>query len=1041
MIDREMIRDFLDEVEEHANAIEVSGLALEKDPENSDLVNDLFRAAHSIKGAAGYMGFERITELSHKMENLIELIRQKETSPTKEVMNVLFKALDRIRKLTSSLEKNGEETEKIEDIIAEIEGLVTRTRKVSGQEENSSASSKPVRSAGATGQGSSEPLSETYQQQIKKYVDSLCELVTSVDQGINPKESLTEMTSVIVDFLQLDSLPNETRVRQILENLAERLAEALEEDKTEPIRWSHELKPLVKDLIHALPDTLQPGDAIFAGHFVRPQNAPSGSDTSNVPEKEEGLFAFPLNEADRSLIDGFNEMDPEKTEQEAGGDSKDGAVINDELIDMALNSGDIEDELFSRDSQEGGKQEATGKEEEKKSCNTPILGTNGEPIIIDEEAVIHTIDENFTEEHSESSDNLSDEEGQIISEEYDQELFDIFLEAFKDNLDKLSRIEQDLRTGKEPSRCLDNALVRLEKMISSANYMDYQSVLKVLKTWRNEVKRLTLSDENIPSAFSKLFTNYCYKLLRLVPALRKLLEAQGQTSETLVALGETIDLSEVSSASAEVEIKIDTMFDLIESQKEETSAETVELNEEVKQFQAEIKLEAEREDGAELIEASEGEDDESEVSLTELVSKQTLRVDAQKVDNLLNQVGELVVVRAGFSQTADVFRETIRGFAEQEKLNKQDLKVLKNISYKIAESSVSLGRIANELQEAVMKIRMLPVHNLFQRFPRLVRNYSGSLNKRVELKIIGSDTELDKRVLEQMADPIVHLLRNAIAHGIEDPSTRAKLGKPEEGRITLSAYHEGNHVIIEISDDGQGINVEKLKEVLVEKNVISSADINRLSRAEILNSIFLPGISTAETVTSTSGRGVGMDIVKENVENLNGSIEVKSKQGEGTTFIIKIPLTVAIIQALLVDVCGQIFTIPLTSVLEITRVFEEEIETIEGFEVIHLRDTTIPLLRLENVLNFDTTGDKPGRTFVVIVSVGKEEVGLIVDGLLGEQEVVIKPLSESLRENRTFSGATILGDGSISLILDVAQLVEIVKGRSFFKTGTFTAAA
>ncbi len=1039
MIDQEMIRDFLDEVEEHINAIEVSGLALEKDPHNSELVNDLFRAAHSIKGAAGYMGFEKITELSHKMENLIELIRQKKTSPTKEIMNILFSALDRIRKLTSDLEKTGKEKHRVDDIIANIEKLVEKTCKMPTSSDHGSASSISPEAEDTSWQETPESKRLSDDQQIKQYTTILCSLVSKVDHGINPRESLTEMTSVIVDFLQLDSSISQLRIKNILENLAEKLAEALEDNKTDSINWSKQIKPLVKDLIRALPERLQPEDNIWIDENEESeiQESPGGSHEISVPEKEEGLFAFPLDEAEKSLIDEFNEPESNESKDKMGSDEQNNGVISDELIDMAINSGDIEEELFSDESPGENATATKPSETSKLQTNGPIVDENGDPIIIDEEAVIHTIDENFTDDRSESSESAADDEEQIISEEYDRELFEIFLDAFRENLEKLSSIEQALRSGEETSPALEKALEYLAKMISSANYMDYQSVLRVLKKWRNEIKHLTISDENIPLRFSEMFSEYCIKLLTLIPALRKHLEEHGTATETLGALGETIDLSEISSASAEVEIKIDTMFDIIEGGRDKPPAESFMHAESVTGTDQSTEEQA-MEEGL----GQHGEEkDDSEVSFTELVSKQTLRVDAQKVDNLLNQVGELVVVRAGFSQTADVFREIIREFAELEKLNKQDLKTLRDISYRIAESSVSLGRIANELQEAVMKIRMLPVHHLFQRFPRLVRNYSESLNKKVELKITGSDTELDKRVLEQMADPIVHLLRNAISHGIESPETRLKLGKSEHGTITLAAYHEGNHVIIEVSDDGQGIDVEKLKDVLVEKNIISSADISRLNESEILNSIFLPGVSTAQTVTSTSGRGVGMDIVKENVENLNGSIEVKSKRGEGTKFTIKIPLTVAIIQALLVEVSGQIFTVPLTSVLEITRVFEEEIETIEGFEVIHLRDTTIPLLRLENVLNFDGSGNKSPRTFVVIVSVGNEEVGLIVDSLLGEQEVVIKPLAESLRENRTFSGATILGDGSISLILDVAQLVEMVKGRSIFNAGTLTAAA
>ncbi len=1035
MIDQEIIKEFVEEVEEHIRAFEEAGLALEKKPEESALVNDLFRAAHSIKGAAGYMGFTRITDLSHKMENVIDLVRDKSLIPDKKLMDILFQCIDRIRKITAEIESDGTEKSEISDLIKLIDGFIEKdstlaTNSGKTEPENESPQDNPPST------DADKEVREIFIQQSTEYLTQLLQLFGDLLANVDPKGTIGQMVSVVVDFIQLVSYIEEKKVERLLRELAEKLQEMHESDTVNLEHWLSTVSGSLSAILEELSDELKI-DEKLAETLHEQTHAPNISEkreAKSIPEKDEGLFAFPLDEEDKSLLD---ELD--HTETSSGTIPEEGEKsdrIDERVLEKALESQNIEDEIFGRatDTQVKDPDSKTNQETKEESEKKDDSAFN-QPIIIDEEAVVHSIEEKFKEEHLVSEDEADKTDRQIISEEYDEELFNIFLDSFQDNLSQLSKIEADLKSGKTSTPLIEKAIKYVDRMISSANYMDYDVVIHCLEKWRRELSELLTDTEQHHEKYSELLSLYTQKLCTIIPALKVRLE-----SGSLEEISEDVDISEVSSASAELEVKIDTMFDLIESEQKD-----VRLEESGETAFAEPTDEAKDEETSDAgassvkiaqasVELTHPEDSEtsgkSEPSLTELVSKQTLRVDAQKVDNLLNQVGELVVTRAGFAQTTELFREMIRQFTEENKLGKQDLKLLRNISFRLSESSVSLGRVANELQEAVMKIRMLPVHHLFQRFPRLVRNQSEALNKKVNLEIQGSDTELDKRVLEQMADPFVHLLRNAIAHGIESSDIRQKLGKPEEGTITISAYHEGNHVILEVSDDGQGIDIPRLKKVLVEKGIITNRDLERLSNKEIINSIFLPGVSTSDTVTETSGRGVGMDIVKENVEHLNGSIEVRSEPGKGTKFIIKIPLTVAIIQALLVKVSDQIFTIPLTSVLEITRVFREEIETIEGFEVIHLRDTTIPLLRLQEIFNLPKTSTAQSRTFVVIVSVGNMEIGLIVDSLLGEQEVVIKPLTESLKENKGFSGATILGDGSISLIIDVAELADLVRARN-----------
>ena len=413
----------------------------------------------------------------------------------------------------------------------------------------------------------------------------------------------------------------------------------------------------------------------------------------------------------------------------------------------------------------------------------------------------------------------------------------------------------------------------------------------------------------------------------------------------------------------------------------------------------------------------------------EKVVKHNLRVDTKKIDVLMNQVGELVVNRAWFSQLAFEIKDLQRQLQESRKLDQRESKQFKNLAFRVNEATLALGRVANELQEGVMKVRMLPIAQLFSRYPRLVRQLVQGTDKQVRLEISGEETELDKMVIEEVSDPLIHIIRNAVDHGIESVEERRRLNKPEEGKIRLAAYHESNHVVIEMTDDGRGIDPKLLKETALHKDFFSEGELDRMTPKELLNLIMKPGFSTATQVTKTSGRGVGMDVVKKNIEKLNGTIEIDSTVGIGTRFRIKIPLTLAIIQALLVRVGPETFTIPLTSVVETLRLFREEINTIEGIEVIHLRQSTIPLLRLSKIFKLpDRSHDSP-KAFVVIILAGVKQVGLVVDSLVGEHEVVIKPLVDYLQENSGFSGATILGDGRISLILDVYELVKLVMGR------------
>ncbi|MDH5355170.1 MAG: chemotaxis protein CheA, partial [Gammaproteobacteria bacterium] len=388
----------------------------------------------------------------------------------------------------------------------------------------------------------------------------------------------------------------------------------------------------------------------------------------------------------------------------------------------------------------------------------------------------------------------------------------------------------------------------------------------------------------------------------------------------------------------------------------------------------------------------------------------------------------LVVDRSYFYQLFNEMRELQQHLKETAGIDQKEVKLLRAFTYRLSEAISGLGRTSNELQEGVMKMRMLPVSHLFNRYPRLVHDLTSKLEKKVNLILSGEETELDRMIVEELSDPLIHIIRNSIDHGIESPEERGKTGKPEEGKLILEAFQESNHIVIQVTDDGRGLNPEKIKTKAVNNGLYTEDEVERLNEREVFNLILMPGFSTADQITGTSGRGVGMDVVKKNIEKLNGTLDIDSKQGKGTQMRLKIPLTLAIIHALMVRVGSDMFTIPLANVDETVRISQDDTSLVEGVEVIYLRGVALPVFRLSNL--FKVSADKDlEKSFVVIVNTDGQRIGFVVDELIGQEEVVIKPLEDYVQERSGFSGATVIGDGRISLILDIYELVKMTTRR------------
>ncbi|PUB96154.1 chemotaxis histidine kinase/response regulator CheAY2 [Helicobacter pylori] len=476
-------------------------------------------------------------------------------------------------------------------------------------------------------------------------------------------------------------------------------------------------------------------------------------------------------------------------------------------------------------------------------------------------------------------------------------------------------------------------------------------------------------------------------------------------------LADEPDLDYANMSAEEVEAEIERLLNKRqEADKERRAQKKQEAKQEVTPTKEPPKTETPKAPKAET--KAKAKADTEENKAPSIGVEQTVRVDVRRLDHLMNLIGELVLGKNRLIRIYSDVEERYDGEKFLEELNQ----VVSSIS-----------AVTTDLQLAVMKTRMQPVGKVFNKFPRMVRDLSRELGKSIELIIEGEETELDKSIVEEIGDPLIHIIRNSCDHGIEPLEERRRLNKPETGKVQLSAYNEGNHIVIKISDDGKGLDPVMLKEKAIEKGVISERDAEGMSDREAFNLIFKPGFSTAKVVSNVSGRGVGMDVVKTNIEKLNGIIEIDSEVGVGTTQKLKIPLTLAIIQALLVGVQEEYYAIPLSSVLETVRISQDEIYTVDGKSVLRLRDEVLSLVRLSDIFKVDAILESNSDVYVVIIGLADQKIGVIVDYLIGQEEVVIKSLGYYLKNTRGIAGATVRGDGKITLIVDVGAMMDMAK--------------
>ncbi len=1053
MASQDFLQDYADEVREHLQELESSLLILEREGTNKEEINQIFRAAHSIKGASAYMGFERLAGLTHELESLITDIQAQSRPVPPRGISLLLQCVDYISSAVKRLMDDGEEPPVPETLLDDLRAVLR------GEPAADSVLETP--GAGAEGLpqvpddaiilkeldeldiGPSEPA--VVEQDITGFLDAYVQGVEEVKQSeaasgeIGPGEETSDQQEAILEDDQelynifLNSF--DEQFAQLVKVFSLAGSALMTNDGYEDALAA--VKRL--DASSQYMDYSQVMDVLTALEAWLAQSQLLGTATGNQ-------CLVHLNEVGeqlRSILPGFRPAGFEPLGTAASEPREPVEEDDEELYGIFLDSCQQQFLELTRLTPEPPETQMTTENYAAAREWLRRLVSSSQYMDYDDVAeLVKSCDENLCDAHTEGGLNgqlygellaslgrglermiprlqlsveasVAEAAVNAVMQEEDEELFSIFLDSCRQHFTGLVRL-----TPTSPDQMLAEddyvrALEMIGRLSASSRYMDYERIMSSLKEWEDALIEAQQMGELDGHCYARLLDRYGAQLQDLMTSV----------------LGPPVEAaSEEELAFASVDQEIDASFDAFEQMAEVPGRVTAEgdldLSRVGKFTEEEL---ADQELSVALPSDKSVQKGRAATATEEAVTAVTLRVDAQKVDDLLNQVGELVVTRSEFIQTSSLFRDMLAELASQGKLSKQEVRKLRTLSFRLNESTQSLGRVANDLQDSVMRIRMLPISQLFQRFPRVIRDQAFNLGKKVELVTDGGDTEIDKRVLEQMYDPIVQFLRNAIVHGIESPGERKLTGKPETGTIRLAAYHEGDYVILEIEDDGRGIDTQKLRKILESRREMAAQELERLTEEELMYAIFLPGISTHGRVDGTAGRGVGLDVVKENVERMNGTIEVASYPGSGTRFTIRIPLTVAIIRALLVKGTGQIFTLPLASVSEILRYRYRDTHTIEGFQVVTLRGETIPLVHLSQLMKMPVDRVDDGHKFIVVVATSFREVGLVVDGLVGEREVVIKSIEQDFHAFEGFSGATILGDGTVSLIIDVSALLRKLK--------------
>ncbi|WP_297259513.1 chemotaxis protein CheA [uncultured Desulfovibrio sp.] len=976
--DPELFADFINEAKEHLETIEPNLLELEKAPDNLALLNDIFRPMHSLKGASGFLGLNRINQLAHKSENILDELRKGTMVVTPEIMDVILSSTDALRQMVENLEAtNSEGDVEIDHIIAQIEAIMN------GEAAAPAAEAAPAEAPAAEAAPAEEaaPAAEAAEPAAAAEAPSAAP-AAEAPAAVSPEAAGSEEAPGMSSKEWVASLP----------------------DKQE----------------YAL-------NAFGEGHlkdFIDESLEITGNLNDGLLQLEDGdgqedlvndLFRFFHNLKGNSGIIGYNELNALTHEAETLlNNVRQGKMSpSHELIDLLLLVVDVMETLVGRIDVASGKTRPFDTE--------PIL-TQLKKAVAGEEIALPPalIAAQKGGKGGETGDGKPVDvvTPVIIPMGAEGDDLDAFQATIKQQFEIINAALATLRkdgSHKDSEDALFRCLTAIKNASSFVGFNDVKEYAErtagIVDQGRSQGIDFSLMVDLISqetAIIEEMATAAIKKKRESAPAA-----PEAAASEPAAPAAESEKVAPAAAPAAKpaapaAPAAAPAAPAAAPAAKPAAAAAAPAAKPAAPAAPAAAPA---AKPAAPAAKPAAAAAKPAAKPATETAQKSSsIRVDHERLDHLMNLIGELIINRNRYALIA---RSLESGGADVD---------ISQVAQSLSETTYAMARISDDLQDTIMKVRMVPVSSVFSRFPRLVRDLSRKSGKEVDLVMEGEETELDKSVVEAIGDPLVHLIRNSVDHGIESEEARVAAGKSPKGRVTLRAFHKGNSVAIEIEDDGKGIDPEKMREVAIRKGIITAEEAAQLDDREAVELIFAPGFSSADKITDISGRGVGMDVVRTNIKNLKGSVSTNTELGKGTRFTLSLPLTLAIIDALMVNVSGQTYAIPLDAVSETTKIECSRLTDVKGRKAVTLRGEVLGIVELAEMLDLPRTDPLPEVLSVVVIHDNDRRLGLVVDRLLERQEIVIKPLGAYLGDLKGISGATIMGDGSVILILDPHEI-------------------
>lgn len=987
--DPELFADFINEAKEHLETIEPNLLELEKAPDNLALLNDIFRPMHSLKGASGFLGLNRINQLAHKSENILDELRKGSMVVTPEIMDVILSSTDALRQMVDNLEAtNSEGDVEIDHIIAQIDAIMN------GETAAPAADAAPAEA---------------------------------------PAEA-------VAPAAEAAPAPAETPAPEAASAEAPAPAAAPAEAKNAGQEEAAGMSS--KEWVASLPDTQEYAlNAFGEGHlkdFIDESLEITGNLNDGLLQLEEGdgqgdlvndLFRFFHNMKGNSGIIGYNELNALTHEAETLlNNVRQGKMTpTHELIDLLLLVVDVMEALVGRIDVASGKAHPFD--------TTPILtqlkkAVAGEEVALPPALIAAQKGGNAESAAAEvkPADNVEVVTPVIIPVGAEGDDLDAFQATIKQQFEIINAALATLRkdgSHKDSEDALYRCLTAIKNASSFVGFNDVKEYAErtagIVDQGRTQGIDFSLMVDLISqetAIIEEMAAADVKKKREATPAAAETAPAAAPEAATASASAPEKPASAPAPA-APVAAKPAPAAAAPAAPAAKPAAPAASAATKPAAPAAKPAASAAKPGASAAKPAAKPAAETTQKS-------SSIRVDHERLDHLMNLIGELIINRNRYALIA---RSLESGGADVD---------ISQVAQSLSETTYAMARISDDLQDTIMKVRMVPVSSVFSRFPRLVRDLSRKSGKEVDLVMEGEETELDKSVVEAIGDPLVHLIRNSVDHGIEPEDARIAAGKPPKGRVTLRAFHKGNSVAIEIEDDGKGIDPEKMREVAIRKGIITAEEAAQLDDREAVELIFAPGFSSADKITDISGRGVGMDVVRTNIKNLKGSVSTNTELGKGTRFTLSLPLTLAIIDALMVNVSGQTYAIPLDAVSETTKIEYSRLTDVKGRKAVTLRGEVLGIVELAEMLDLPRTDPLPEVLSVVVIHDNDRRLGLVVDRLLERQEIVIKPLGAYLGDLKGISGATIMGDGSVILILDPHEIYVMSTSKASNSLGNET---